>query len=336
MKNTIKPPRKKRAYVKKRLLTLDELWKTIIPLLWQPFIHFCLEDWVEKIDFTHKPDFLDKDFKRLAMRGRAKNRSVDIFMRVYLKDGTTKCFLLNIEVQGYFEDGFELRVFQYFYRMSDGLQEPIETLVVMIDEDPDYRPNEYKQVFGQTSVNFKYRMFKLLDNPPPYVGKEDNPFAIAFEVAWYALKQNNLKNDEDIRALRFRLIKRLLERKIEDEKIYALMDFINIYLPFADKEKESIFEREIDLFIDKNIDMQPMTIREYYVDKVERKIERLEKKAQKLETLSQGEARLRKESEDRLTLAIRSLYAQGMSVETIANLMAQPIDFVQGILDKKS
>ena len=186
-------------------------------------------------------------------------------------------------------------------------------------------------------------MFKLLDNPPPYVGKEDNPFAIAFEVAWYALKQNNLKNDEDIRALRFSLIKRLLERKIEDEKIYALMDFINIYLPFADKEKESIFEREIDLLIDKNINMEPMTIREYYVDKVERKIERLEKKAQKLETLSQEEARLRKESElrsreseDRLTLAIRSLYAQGMSVETIANLMAQPIDFVQDILDKKS
>ena len=107
------------------------------------------------------------------------------------------------------------------------------------------------------------------------------------------------------------------------------MDFINIYLPFADKEKESIFEREIDLLIDKNINMEPMTIREYYVDKVERKIERLEKKAQKLETRSQ-------EAEDRLTLAIRSLYAQGMSVETIANLMAQPIDFVQGILDKKS
>ncbi len=72
--------------------------------------------------------------------------------------------------------------------------------------------------------------------------------------------------------------------------------------------------------------MEPMTIREYYVDKVERKMERLEKKAQK--------------AEDRLTstltITIRNLYAQGMSVETIANLMAQPIDFVQGILDKKS
>ena len=238
MKNTAKSPRQKRPYIKKRLLTQDELWKVIVPLLWQPFIRFCLEDWADRIDFTRQPDFLDKDLKRLMPRGKSKNRTVDFLIRLYLKDGTTKCFLFHIEIQGYFDPNFEKRVFQYFYRISDALQEPIETLVIMIDEDPNYRPSAYHQVFGQTEVHFKFRMFKLLDNPPPYIGKEGNPFAIAFEVAWYALKQNKLKNDDDLKALRFSLIKRLLEQKIESEQIYALLDFINLYLPFADTKKK--------------------------------------------------------------------------------------------------
>ena len=56
MENTTTTPRKKRTYVKKRILTKDELWKSIVPILWVPFLHFCLEDWVDKIDFTREPD----------------------------------------------------------------------------------------------------------------------------------------------------------------------------------------------------------------------------------------------------------------------------------------
>ena len=56
MENTTATPRKKRAHIKKRILTQDELWKSIIPLLWVPFLHFCLEDWVDMIDFTREPD----------------------------------------------------------------------------------------------------------------------------------------------------------------------------------------------------------------------------------------------------------------------------------------
>jgi hypothetical protein len=41
-KNTQK--QEKRAYLKKRLLTQDELWKLIIPILWEDFIHYFLPD----------------------------------------------------------------------------------------------------------------------------------------------------------------------------------------------------------------------------------------------------------------------------------------------------
>ncbi len=346
MENTTKTKREKRAYVKKALLTQDELWKVIIPLLWAPFLRFCLEDWADKIDFTRKPDMLDKEMKRLMLRGKAKNRAVDILMRVYMKDGTSKAFLFHIEVQGYPDVGFRRRLFQYYYRIDDLLQEPIETFVIMIDEDPDNRPNDYEQAFGQTSVYFKFRMFKLLDNPPPYYGKEDNPFAIVFEVAWYALKQHKLKTDEDLMALKYRLIKRLLENETDSETIYALFDFINIYLPFGNKEKSATFERELDLLIDKDNDMEAVTIREFYFRKVrdtaqkeikvQRKIAEKEARMRQEEArMRQEEAQRREEAERKLIEVMLELHNEGFSIEKIATLMRQSQDFVQKIIDEK-
>ena len=151
------PKRVKRAYIRKRDLTEDELWKLIISHLRVEFVHFFLPDWVEQIDFTKPIEFLDKELKRILPKGKAKNRSVDVLMRLHLKNGKDMTFLFHVEVQGYFELGFPRRVFQYYYRISDYLQEPIETLVIMVDEDPNYRPNEYCEKLGQTELHLKCR-----------------------------------------------------------------------------------------------------------------------------------------------------------------------------------
>jgi hypothetical protein len=359
MKNAVTTQKAaKRPYIKKGLRTQDELWKVIVPILWDPFLRFCLEDLVDKIDFTRKPDFLDKELKRLMLRSKSKNRTVDFLMRIYFKDGTTKFFLLHIEVQGYPDPEFPKRVFQYYYRISDLLQEDIETLAVMIDDDPNWRPDEYVQKFGKTKVHFTFRMFKLLDNPPPYTGKEDNPFSIVFEVAWYGLKQNMLKNDDDLATLKFRLIRRLLENNTDVDLIYKLLEFINIYLPFKKPEKTLTFDREIEVIIDKDKNMEATTIRELYgrhLREVERKIAQKEirkevRKTQrelaKAELRRQEEARLRQEEarlhqeearlhQETLAAVIFGLHNQGFSVEDIAKTMSKPLDFVQGILDKK-
>ena len=367
--------REKRKYEKKRLLTQDELWKIIIPTLWIPFVYFCLEDWADKIDFSREPVFLDKELKRLKPRGKAKNRAVDILMRIYLKNGESKCFLLHIEVQGYYDENFEKRVFEYYYRITDLLQEPIETLAILIDDDPNWRPSEYTQSLGQTALNLKFRLFKLLDNPPPYIHKENNPFAIVFEVAWYALKQNMLKNDDDLAILKFGLIRRLLTHDIEESVIYDMLDFINIYLPFDNLEKETNFDLEIDLLIDKDSAMPTIEtyrerLRELYKEKVqddarrnaqkfvweefkeereEIKKERREltkmrkqdaKKLQEATEKRQEEAKLRQEeaikhAEKLLTIVLR-LHSHGSSIETIADIVAEPIAAVQALIDAQN
>jgi hypothetical protein len=350
MENTTATKREKRPYTKKSLRTRDELWKAIVPLLWVPFLHFCMEDWVDKIDFTKKPVFLDKELKRLRLKAKAKNRAVDFLVRVHLKDGTTKTFLLHIEVQGYRDDKFGERVYQYYYRIGDLLQEPVETLVIMIDDDPTFRPSEYRQSCGQTAVHFTFRMFKLSDNPPPYSGKEDNPFSVVFETAWYALKQNKLKTDEDLMRLKFGLIRRLIENGTDNETIYAMLDFINIYLPFANSKKELTFDREIESIIDNDNDMEALTIRQLYDRKIRedgdklykkevRRHKKTESRMYEIEHLRQEEARMRQEEarkqQEKLAISVVKLHKQGFSPESIADVLLESLTTVQDIINRQ-
>ncbi len=342
MVNATTKKEEKRPYALKTLRTQDELWKAIIPMLWVHFIHFCLEDWVDKIDFTKKPEFLDKELKRLRLRAKSKNRAVDFLVRVHLKDGTTKTLLFHIEIQGYADGKFGERLFQYYYRIGDLLQEPIETLVIMIDDDPTFLPCEYKQSCGQTAVHFTFRMFKLLDNAPPYYGKEDNPFSVVFETAWYALKQNKLRTDDDLMNLKFRLIKRLIENRIDTETIYAILEFINIYLPFANSKKELTFDREIESIIDKDNDMEALTIRQLYDRKIREDGDKLYKKElrrhQKTESRLQEEARMRQEEarmrQEKLAISVIKLHNQGFSPESIADVLLESLETVQVIINR--
>ena len=126
--------------------------------------------------------------------------------------------------------------------------------------------------------------------------------------------------------------------------------------PKTDSKKEPTFAQELHLLINKDIDMESLTIKQYYNIKVQGIIEDLQKQTKKEiakrreETAKRRDADAkrkeetamrkeeiakRKEAEQGLTAAVQKLYAQGMPVETIADTIARSAEFVQGILNKK-
>ena len=131
--------------------------------------------------------------------------------------------------------------------------------------------------------------------------------------------------------LKFRLVRRLIENGSDTETIYAILEFINIYLPFVNSKKELTFEREIESIIDKDNDMEALTIRQLYDRKIREDGEKLYKKEFRLrqkaeikhkesEKLRQEEARMRQEEarmrQEKLAISIIKLYNQGFSPKT--------------------
>lgn len=105
------------------------------------------------------------------------------------------------------------------------------------------------------------------------------------------------------------------------------------------------FTKNIDDLINKDIIMEPMTIREYLAKKVlaqERRRYDRELKKQRVEVtneLKKGvEIQLKKEVEIQLKkeheATILNLHAKGFAAETIADVLSKPLSFVLEVLEK--
>lgn len=152
-------------------------------------------------------------------------------------------------------------------------------------------------------------------------------------------------------------------------------EFINIYLPFANKQKELNFEEEIETLIDKKDNvMEVKSLRDLYVlhkldglqEEERKEMRKLKKQLKEEEALRKEEEALRKEQEALLKETegrrkmqeallketeallkeeeargkeerkntIINLYQKGFSLQTIADVLTQPLLSVKEIIDK--
>jgi hypothetical protein len=289
--------------------TRDQLWKLAIENHWDDFIRFFFPKWSFNVDFSRQPDFLDKELQRLRVRSRSKNRAVDVLMRVYMLDGTDQTVLVHIEVQAYMDDKFGQRMFQYYYRIYDKYGEVIEAIALLVDDNAHFRPSSFTQKFGDTEIIYKFPIFKLLDNPPPY--SEVNIFGYVLETAWHGLKINKLKN-ENLGELKWNLIRSMLNKGVAKIKIISLLDFISAYLPFEKPEENDNFDREILGFLNESKE-EKMTITEFRMKLVRE------------QGIEQG-------IEQNLADNIISVFEKGYSAESISDLFSQPLEKVEKII----
>lgn len=91
----------------------DTLWKGIIEDLIEDFLHFFFPEYVDQIDFERGFAFLDKELEQLSPQSESIRRHADKLIKAYLKDGTEQWFLIHVEVQGYADEHFALRMFQF-------------------------------------------------------------------------------------------------------------------------------------------------------------------------------------------------------------------------------
>ncbi len=141
----------------------DSGWKEVIENYFQDFLLFYFPHVHKDIDFSKGIEFLDKEFNKIVKASEEKKRYTDKLVKVYLKTGEEKWILIHIEVQGAYEKGFERRLYVYNYRIFDRYNQEVITLVILTDEDEDYRPDVYEVKRWGFEHRFKFPMVKLTD-----------------------------------------------------------------------------------------------------------------------------------------------------------------------------
>jgi predicted transposase YdaD len=219
----------------------DELWKKIIEDLFEDFIAFFMPDLFPHIDFSKGYTFIDKELHKIFSKSKGWKRYPDHLVKVYLKDGAERWILIHVEVQGYGQADFPMRMFTYFYRIFDKHRQPIVALCIFIDNNKGFKPERFEYEFYQTKVVYEYRIYKLLEQDENSLIESNNPFAMAALIGLYRLKSG--RSNKKKLQLKIKLLKALLSKRFSPEKVERLFLFLDGLLALPER-LEIAFEEE--------------------------------------------------------------------------------------------
>ncbi|MEM7539871.1 MAG: cytosolic protein [Chloroflexota bacterium] len=219
----------------------DSPWKEIIEDF-ENFILFYLPEIHREIDWSRAPEFLDKELQQLVGDVKTGRRYADKLVKVWLRDGSEMHVLIHVEVQGAREASFEERMYIYHYRIFDQYKIHVVSIAILTDDDPSWKPKEYKKERWGCKVHFEFITKKLLDYKEKWaeLEKNPNPFAV---VTMANLKTMETRQDHEER-LRWKvwMVRELYKRGIKQARIIRLLRFVNwmMALPESLQEKFKI------------------------------------------------------------------------------------------------
>lgn len=255
----------------------DELLKGALKDNFFDFLRFIYPDVDEIVDFDKGIDFMDKElFAIIPKRERTNDKRVaDLLAKLYLKNGTEKWVLLNVEIEGGNDADFAYRMFQYNYRIRDRYHISVAAIAVFTGNERQARPTEYKDQLLGTTVSFQYLTYHIFDHSQEILLKNKNPFALIVLACQKALLEGKIA-DEELGEERLTIAKVLLNHDYDHDRIVSLILFLKNFIFIDDDNINRIFDQQIQELTEGKIDMgiiETLQMQERREGKLEGKLE---------------------------------------------------------------
>jgi hypothetical protein len=215
----------------------DSPWKEALDIYFRAFLAL-LFPWIhEAIDWSRGYESLDKEFQQLAADAEVGRRYVDKLVKVWRTDGIEQWLLVHIEVQTGRDPGFELRMYVYNYRIFDRYNREVVSLAVLADDEPNWRPSQFRSERWGCERLLTFPSVKLLDLARDEASLESsaNPFA---QVVLAHLKALETRSDPAGRHIwKVRLVRGLYERGFSADdvrELFRLLDWLMELPPALD------------------------------------------------------------------------------------------------------
>jgi hypothetical protein len=235
----------------------DTPWKDAVERYFPEFMAFYFPDAYQKINWDYDPEFLDQELAQVLQDAEQGKRILDKLAKVYTLDGREVWVLIHIEIQNTYEDRFSERLFVYNYRLFDKYARPIATLVVLTDDNPNWRPNHYGYELLGTEINFRFSTVKLLEYQAQIEELLTNPNAFALVTVAHLLTRQTQGQHHQRYAAKLRLAKLLYARDWGKQRIIDLFSVIDWMMQVPEKLQLQLWS-EIEQF-ERNLSMPYMT-----------------------------------------------------------------------------
>jgi hypothetical protein len=217
----------------------DSPWKEAMDRYFAWFLLFFFPKIHALLDWLHDPESLDSELRKLAPESVTGKRLIDKLIKAR-KAGTDDMRLLHVEVQGRKEEGFARRMHVYNYRIEDVHSHPVLTLVILGDEDPQWRPVEY--VFEEEGCRrtLRWPMVKLLDFANRLDSAANDPNLFGSLVAAHLVAQRTAEDGKTRKDWKLRLLRGLYSRNLEGEDVRQWSRYIDWLLPLPRSDEEDV------------------------------------------------------------------------------------------------
>lgn len=290
----------------------DSLWKSLLEDIFDDFLRFFIPDAEDFFNFDKGFIFLDKELNQLfpPAEDEFQPRYVDKLIKVFTRQGAEEWILVHIEVQGYRDNAFAKRMYEYYARIFDKYQKSVVAFAILTDRHRSFKPDFYESSLLGTTLTYRYNVYKVIEQDQALLSQNPNPFAVVIMTVLLALQKRRL-TETQLFDLKVDLAKRLLIRSYSKPKIRTLLNFLRFYIRFENPDSIVKFDQQID-----SITNQPknMGLEEFLLYRAE--------KLGMRQGLAQG-------IEQQNKLLIQNLLTQtDFTVEKIASLVGVSTDVV--------
>ncbi len=202
-------------------------WKETLDAYFEPFLALLFPEVHRRIDWSRGCESLDKEFQQVVREAEVGRRYVDKLVKVWTAGGAECWVLVHVEVQTVRDAEFPRRMYVYNYRVFDRYNRPAASLAVLADDDPAWRPTDFRSSLFGCEAGLRFPAVKLLDWAAHEATLEAsvNPFA---PVVLAHLKARQTHGDPAGRhAWKLRLVRGLYERDFSPKDVRELFRLID-------------------------------------------------------------------------------------------------------------
>jgi len=137
---------------------IDTPWKEALDYEFRSGLRLLFPPTVKYIDWAIDYEALDSELRKIWPEDELGKRLADKLVKVQNLAGDAR--YLHFEIQGQPQADFPSRMYTYNHLGRGKFKQPVSSLAILADDDPDWRPQEYREETEESSVLFRFTIIK--------------------------------------------------------------------------------------------------------------------------------------------------------------------------------
>ncbi len=229
--------------LKSESIDFDATWKDILDVFFQWFMKLFFPLIHEDIDWKQGYESLEQELRKIVPKAEVGDKRVDKLMKVHRKNGDVTWVYIHLEVQSQRDSTISERMYLYNSMLYLRFKKPIMSLVVLGDDQPNWRPDCFEYDLWGCKISLKFPTVKLLDyrNKMEELKKKKNPFAFFVIAHLKTLEtEGNLQQRFDYKDV---IAKEMLEQGFTYEEVSHLFKFIDTLMKLPDDLEQAFLDK---------------------------------------------------------------------------------------------